>query len=142
MEKKDPIPESSLASMLRNLFIRVALLQAIKEIPIYTKIIMELCLKKPGRRRLEPQTIQFVGRAVVLMTGYMHMGKYTDLGNPVVSIQIGDVLVSNVLIDLAATINVMTKKTMDQLGLVHIRPTPTMLELGDRSKIKSERGVG
>lgn len=30
VEKKDPIPESSLASELRNLFIRVPLLQAIK----------------------------------------------------------------------------------------------------------------
>jgi len=32
----------------------------------------------------------------------------------------------------------MTKKTMDQLGLVHIRPTPMVLELADRSKIKPE----
>lgn len=30
----------------------------------------------------------------------------------------------------------MTKKTMDKLGLVHIHPTPTVLELADRSKIK------
>ena len=32
----------------------------------------------------------------------------------------------------------MTKQTMDQLGLVHIRPTPIVLELQDRSKIKQE----
>jgi len=32
----------------------------------------------------------------------------------------------------------MTKQTKDQLGLVHIHPTPTMLELIDRSKIKPE----
>ena len=66
----------------------------------------------------------------------MHLEKYTEPENPIVSIQIGDVLVSNVLIDLGETINVMTKKTMDQLGLVHIRSTPTVLELADRSKIK------
>ena len=53
-------------------------------------------------------------------------------------VQIGDILVSNVLIDLGVAINVMTKKTMDQLGLVHIRPTPTVLELANRSKIKPE----
>ena len=68
--------------------------------------------------------------------GCMHMEKHTDPGNPVVSIQIGDVLVSNVLIDLGAAINVMSKQTMDQIGLVHIRPTPIVLELADRSKIK------
>jgi len=87
---------------------------------------------------LEPQTIQFVGRAAELMMGCMHMEKHTDPGNPVVSIQIGDVLVSNVLIDLGAAINVMSKQTMDQIGLVHIRPTPIVLELADRSKIKME----
>jgi len=73
VEKKGPIPKSILASKLRNLFIKVPLVQAMKEIPICTKIIRELWLKKPGRRRLEPKTIQFVGRAAELMTGCMNM---------------------------------------------------------------------
>ena len=111
------------------------MLQAIKEIPICTKIIRQLYLKKPGRNRLEPQTIQFFGRVAELMKGCVSMEKYTDPGNHVVSIQIGNVLVSNVLIYLEETINVMTKQTMDQLRLSHLRPTPTMLELADRSKI-------
>lgn len=138
MEKKDSISESTLAFDLTNLFIRVSMLQDIKEIPICIKIIMELCLKKLGRRRLEPQTIQFVGRAAELMTQCMHMEKYTNSENPIVSVQIGDVLISNVLIDLGVAINVMTSQTMDQLGLDHIHPTPIVLELTDRSKIKPE----
>lgn len=32
----------------------------------------------------------------------------------------------------------MTRKTMEQLRLSHIHPTPTMLELADRSKIKPD----
>ena len=72
------------------------------------------------------------------MTGCVYVEKYTDPGNPVVTVQIGNVLVSNVLIDLGATINVMTKQTMDQIRLSHLRPTPTVLELVDRSKIKPE----
>ena len=87
---------------------------------------------------MEPQTIQFVGRAAELMTRCVSMEKYIDLGNPVVSVHIGNVLVSNVLIDLGEAINVMNKKTMDQLRLSHLRPTPTVLELADRSKIKPE----
>ena len=70
--------------------------------------------------------------------GYVSMEKYADPGNPVVSVQIGNALVSNVLIDLGADINFMTKKTMDQLQLPHLHPTPTVLELTDRSKIKQE----
>ena len=72
------------------------------------------------------------------MTGCVSMEKYIDPGNPVISVQIGNVLVSNVLIDLGATINVVNKKTVDQIGLSHLRPTPTVLELSDRSKIKPE----
>jgi len=100
MERSEPISETSLASELHNLFIKIPLLQAIKEIPICTKIIKELCLKKPGRKILEPQTIQFVGRAAELMTGCMSMEKYIDPRSPIVSVQIGNILVSNVLIDL------------------------------------------
>ena len=72
------------------------------------------------------------------MMGCVSMEKYTDPGNPVVLVQIGNFLVYNVLIDLGVTINVMTKKTMDQIWLSHLCPTPTMLELADRSKIKPE----
>lgn len=50
--------------------------------------------------------------------------------------QISDILVYNVLIDLRADINVMTRQTMEQIELDHIRPTPTVLELEDISKIK------
>ena len=62
--------------------------------------------------------------------------KYIDLKNPVVSVQIGIVSIYNILIDLGSTINVMTKQTMDQHRLSHPRPTPTVLELAYRSKIK------
>lgn len=138
MEKNDLIPDFSLVSELRNLLIKVPFLQPIKVIPICTKIIRELCFKKPGRRILEPQTIQFVRGVAELMMGCMHMEKYNDLGNPLVFVQIGDVLVFNVLRELGVAINVMTKQTMDQLGLVHIHPTSTVLELADKSKIKPE----
>eukprot|EP00253_Pinus_taeda_P016149 PITA_16149 len=138
MERREPIFETSLALELQNMFIKIPLLQAIKEIPICTNIIKELCIKKPRRKKLEPQTIQFVGMAAELMIGCVSMEKYTDPRNPVVSDQIGNFLVSNVLIDLGVAINVMTKKNMDQLQINHLRPTPTMLELTDRSKIKLE----
>ena len=87
---------------------------------------------------MEPQTIQFVGGVAKLMTGCVSMEKYIDPENPVVSVQIGNFLVFNVLTDLGVAINVMTKQTMDQLQLSHLRPTPTVLELADTSKIKPE----
>lgn len=48
--KKTDIPiEYYLESKLRNVCIKIPLLQAIRDIPIYTKIIKHLCIKKSGR---------------------------------------------------------------------------------------------
>ena len=62
--------------------------------------------------------------------------KYGDLGNPILTVQINGVEIPNVLVDLGATINVITYETMHALGLINLKPTPTVLELADRSTIK------
>ena len=51
---------------------------------------------------------------------------------------IGSTQIPNVLVDLGETINVMTIETVRKLGLTNLRPTPTILELEDRSTIKPE----
>lgn len=84
MERSDL--ESSLASKLTDLCIKVPLLYAIREICICTRIIRELCLKNLGRKRIEPQTIQFVGLAAEFMTRFAQMEKYTDPRNSIVSV--------------------------------------------------------
>lgn len=72
------------------------------------------------------------------MTRCISIEKYTYPRNPVVFLQIGDIIVSNVLIYLGVDINGMTRKIAEQLGLSHIHPKPTMLELADRSNIKHD----
>ena len=66
------------------------------------------------------------------------LDKYDDPGNPTVTVQIGHTQIPNVLVDLGAAINVMTIETVRKLGLTNLRPTPTVLELADRSTIKPE----
>jgi hypothetical protein len=61
--------------------------------------------------------------------------KYSDLGNPVVTIEINGVALPNTLIDLGEAINVMSVNTMKTLQLDHLRPTQTLLELVDKSVI-------
>jgi hypothetical protein len=53
-------------------------------------------------------------------------------------VKINNTLISNTLIDLGATINIMTHETMQALGLTGLRGTPTVLQLTDRSTIKPE----
>ena len=66
------------------------------------------------------------------------MTKYDDPGNPTVTVQVGHTQIPNVLVDLGAAINVITIETVKKLGLTNLRPTPTILELADRSTIRPE----
>jgi hypothetical protein len=72
------------------------------------------------------------------MSGKTFVEKYQDPGNPIVSVRINNILVPNTLIDLWDTINIMTLQTMEKLKLINFRPTPTIIELAERSKIKQE----
>jgi hypothetical protein len=67
--------------------------------------------------------------------------KYSDPGNLVVTIEINGVALPNTLIDLGATINVMSVNTMKTLQLDHLRPTQTLLELADKSVITPTRSL-
>ena len=49
-----------------------------------------------------------------------------------------EIQISNVLVDLGASINVMTIETLKKLGLTNLRPTQTILEMVDRSTIKPD----
>jgi hypothetical protein len=102
------------------------------------KKIKELCIKKTGRKKKDPQTVHVVGQLADLMSGKIYMKKYVDPGSPIVKIHINNIAIANTLIDLGATINVMTKDTMNKLQLSNLRNTPTILQLADRSTIKPE----
>jgi hypothetical protein len=62
-----------------------------------------------------------------LMMGGFLVTKYFDLDSPVVNVQVNNTLISNTLIDLGATINVMRCETMQALGIIGLRGTPTIL---------------
>ena len=55
-----------------------------------------------------------------------------------VTITINNFSISKTLIELGATINVMTQEIMEYLDLKNLRPTTTILELADRYKITPE----
>ena len=109
------IPQFDVLDELKNVYIKIPLLQAIKDIPIYTKAIKELCLKKPTRKRVDPQTIHVIGHLAGLMTNTISMEKYVDPGIPRVTTIINNIHIPNTLIDLGAAINVMILETMKTL---------------------------
>ena len=107
-----------------------------KYVPIYAKTLREYCSKKPVKKTKDLLTIHVMGKLSNFMMGKSTPVKYGDPGNPVLIVQINGVEIPNVLVDLGATINVITTKTMHTLGLQNLKYTPTVLELADRSTIK------
>ena len=62
--------------------------------------------------------------------------KYENPGNPVVTAYINNIPIPNTLVDQRAAINIMIITTLEALELKNLRPTPTILELANRSKLK------
>jgi hypothetical protein len=56
---KNPNPplHKDIEDELRNVCIKIPLLQDNKYIPIYAKIIRDIFLKKPGRKKKEPPLV-------------------------------------------------------------------------------------
>ena len=131
------LPDFDVLNELTNLRVKIPLLQAIKDIPIYTKAVRELCLNK---RRKDPSKIHVVGNLVGLISNTVFIEKYVDSGIPMVTITVNNFSIPKTLIDLGASINVMTLETMEYLHLKNLRSTTTVLELADRSEI-SPKGI-
>jgi hypothetical protein len=72
------------------------------------------------------------------MLGKIFMDKYMDPGSLVVKVNINNTSIVNTLEDLGAAINVMTKETMEKIQLPVLQPTPTVIQLEDRSTVKPE----
>lgn len=72
-------------------------------------------MKKLGRKRKQPLTIQVGGQTTTLISNKFQTGKYANPGNPIVTAYINNIPMPNTLIDQGATINIMTINTMKEL---------------------------
>ena len=87
IEKPVVVPKFNLEAELKNLCVRIPLLQAIKDIPIYAKTVKELCLKKSGRKKKDPPTIHYIRESADALFDHP-VEKYGELRNPIVTISI------------------------------------------------------
>ena len=57
ISKIEPQPEFDLIGELKKNCVKILLLQAIRDIPIYTKAIRDVCVKRPERKPKDPPTV-------------------------------------------------------------------------------------
>ena len=139
MSKTTDPPSFNLLGELQNLYVKIPLLQALRDVPIYARTMQDICVKKPGRKTKDPLTVHVMGDLSALMSGKYLPVKYGDPDHPTVTVKIGKKIIPRVLVDLGAAINIMTLETSQLLQLKNeIRDTPTILELVDHSTIKLE----
>jgi len=116
-EKLQTLPETDILEELRNITMKIPLLQAIKKIPIYAKTVRDMCNKKNARKKKDPQTIQVIGHLANLLTTTLIIEKYVDPGILIVTTSINNLCLPNTLIDLGVAINMKALDTMKNINI-------------------------
>jgi hypothetical protein len=87
IEKPVMYPNFYIVGELKKLYVKIPLLQALQDIPIYAKTIKELCGRKPIRKiKNSSSIVHVVGALSDLILGRQEPIKYVDPGKPIVTV--------------------------------------------------------
>jgi hypothetical protein len=116
-----------------NLF----LLHIIKQMFFYAKVIKDLCTIK---KRHHVKKTTFLMEEVSAIIQHKVPPKYKEPNCPMISRTIGDYIIERALLDLRASVNLLSFSVYLQLELGELKPTFVTLQLADHS-IRKPRGV-
>ncbi|XP_022859339.1 uncharacterized protein LOC111380103 [Olea europaea var. sylvestris] len=128
---------SEILEHLKQVKINLPLLHVISQVPTYAKVLKDLYNVK---RKHHVKKTAFLIEHVSAVIEQRIPPKYKDPGCPTVSFVIGNHEISQALIDLGPSVNIMPYSIYLSLGLGEIKPTSVSLQLADRSTIRI-RGV-
>ena len=117
--------------------VNIPLLDIIKQVPAYAKFLKDLCTIK---KRLGIDKKAFLIEQVSSIIQCKTMVKYKDPGTPTISVNIGGTCIDKELLDLGASVNLLSYSVYSQLGLGELKPTNITLSLADRS-VKIPKGI-
>ena len=135
--KKKAINQAEMLEVLRQVKVNIPLLDMIKQVPTYAKILKDLCTVKRG---LNVDKKFFLTEKVSAIIQCKTPVKYKDPGCPTISVDIGGTCVEKALLDLGASVNLLPYSMYRQLGLGELKPTSITMSLADRS-IKIPKGT-
>ena len=135
--KKKASQQAGILEVLRQVKVHIPLLDIIKQVPAYAKILKDLCTIKKG---LGIEKKAFLTEQVSTIIQRKYPVKYKDPGSPTISVNIGGNCIDKSLLDLGASVNLMPYSVYKQLGLGELKPTNITLSLADRS-VKIPKGI-
>ena len=136
-KKKNHDNQTKMLEVLRQVKVNIPLLDMIKQVPTYAKFLKDLCTVKKG---LNVNKKAFLTEQVSAIIESKTPVKYKDPGCPTISVNIGGISVEKALLDLGASVNLLSYSMYKQLGLGELKPTSITLSLADRS-IKIPKGT-
>ncbi|XP_075104080.1 uncharacterized protein LOC107795407 [Nicotiana tabacum] len=116
--------------MLKQIQVNIPLIDALKEMPGYAKMMKDLMSRKFDFQDLATVTLTQTCSAVVTRP---IAKKLSDPGSFTISCTIGDFAFAKVLCDLGASINLMPMEIYKRLYIGRARPTSMLLSLADRT---------
>ena len=135
--KKKASKQEGILEVLRQVKVNIPLLDMIKQVPTYAKFLKDLCTVKKG---LGINKKAFLTEQVSSIIQCKTLLKYKDPGSPTISVNIGGTSIDNALLDLGASVNLLTYSMYKQLGLGELKSTNITLSLADRS-VKIPKGI-
>jgi hypothetical protein len=125
--------------MFKQENINIPLLDAIQQVPSYTKFLKDLCTQMRKSRNHIPKKVLLTEHVSSLIQNNTPL-KFKDPKAPTISCIIGQKEIDKALLDLGARVNLLPYSVYQQLGLGELKPTTMILQLADRS-IKKPRGI-
>ena len=128
---------SHILEVLKQVKVNIPLLDMIKQVPTYAKLLKDLCTMKRGlnikkKAILTKQVSAIIENKIPI--------KHKDPGCPTISVTIGETHVEKALLDLGASVNILFYLVYKQFGLRELKPTNITLSLTNKS-IKKSRGI-
>ena len=136
-KRKNTVNQTEILEVLRQVKVNIPLLDMIKQVPTYEKLLKDLCTVKRG---FNVNKKAFLTEQVSAIIECKTPVKYKDPGFPTISVNIGGTCVDKALLDLGASVNLFPFSMYKQLGLGELKPTTITLSLADRS-IKIPKGT-
>ena len=136
-KRKNPVNQTEILKVLRQVKVNIPLLDMIKQVPTYAKFLKDLCTVKRG---FNVNKKAFLTEQVSAIIECKTPVKYKDPGCPTISVNIGGTCVEKSLLDLGASVNLLPYSMYKQLGLGELKPTSITLSLDDRF-IKIPKGT-
>ncbi|XP_075078182.1 uncharacterized protein LOC107824834 [Nicotiana tabacum] len=123
--------------MLKQIQVNIPLIEVLKEMPGYAKMMKDLMSRKFDFQDLATVTLTQTCSAVVTRPV---AEKLSDPGSFTIPCTIGNFAFAKALCDLGASINLMPLVIYKKLGIGRARPTSMLLQLADRT-VKRPFGI-